>query len=64
MIATAAELRRVLEILSAYRDAPLNRATIDLALRLARLTRMEAPYRDHHIMFDHAHHNVNNLHAR
>ena len=42
MIATTAELRAVLKILSAYRDAPLNRATIDLALRLARLTRMEA----------------------
>lgn len=31
MTATSAELRRVLEILADYRDAPLNRATIDLA---------------------------------
>lgn len=42
MNATTAELRRVLEILSAYPNATLNQATIDLALRLARLTRMEA----------------------
>lgn len=42
MKVTTTELRRVLEILSAYPDAPLNQATIDLALRLARLTRMEA----------------------
>jgi len=39
---TTTELRRVLELLSAFPDARLNQATIDLALRLARLTRMEA----------------------
>jgi len=42
MLVTAAELRRVLEILSAYPDAPLNQATIDLALRLARVTALRA----------------------
>lgn len=41
MIVTTDEMRRVLEVLSAYRDAPLNQATVDLALRLVRLTRME-----------------------
>ena len=41
MTVSTAELRRVLEILADYRDAPLNQATIDLALRLARLTRLE-----------------------
>lgn len=39
---TTTELRRVLEILSAYPDAPLNQATIDLALRLARVTALRA----------------------
>lgn len=38
MSCTTAELRRVLEILASYPDAPLNQATIDLALRLARVT--------------------------
>lgn len=38
MSCTTAELRRVLEILADYPSAPLNQATIDLALRLARVT--------------------------
>lgn len=42
MKCTTAELRRVLQILASYPDAPLNQATIDLALRLARVTRLES----------------------
>jgi hypothetical protein len=38
MTVSSAELRRVLEILADYPDAPLNQATVDLALRLARVT--------------------------
>ncbi|MCA1807641.1 MAG: hypothetical protein LC687_07320 [Actinobacteria bacterium] len=39
---STAELRAVLKILADYRDAPLNKATVDLALRLARVTHLEA----------------------
>nr|WP_298059910.1 hypothetical protein [uncultured Halomonas sp.] len=37
MICTAAQLRALARILAPYRDQPLNRAALDLALRLARL---------------------------
>lgn len=37
MICTAAQLRALSRILKPYRDQPLNRAALELALQLARL---------------------------